>query len=59
MAESGSEHAVLPEIPTALAADGGASQGDADSALDPGTLSAHLAVLELQVPKPRSAGYVP
>ena len=42
------------EVPAALM-DGGASQQQ-NSSLDPASLSAHLAVEELQVPKPRVAG---
>ena len=42
------------EVPGALM-DAGASQQQASS-LDPASLSAHLAVEELQVPKPRVAG---
>ncbi len=44
------------EVPAALM-DAGASQQQSAS-LDPASLSAHLAVDELQVPKPRVAGCV-
>jgi len=42
------------EVPAALMDAGASQQGS--SSLDPASLSAHLAVEELQVPKPRAAG---
>ena len=54
---TGPGQAAPPEGPAALA-DGGAAPPSGPSASDRVSLAAHLAVEELQVPKPRSAGCV-